>query len=107
MHHEDFQTWTAWDEIRKMQCIAMAETSGVRQSAVVIDGRSTIDNFIFAILIHIAHGQAVRALTSSRAIATAIAIEGPTTSQLAVAPVPRDQYRAGVIAACHHQTGTS
>src|SRR5262249_56079795 len=56
-----------------------------------------------AVAVHVAYAEIVIALSRVAFISFVSAVESPHARQLAVAPVPRGQHRAGVIATAHHQ----
>src|SRR5215475_16209634 len=86
-----------------MHRVAVPEAGRVKPLAVVVDHARAVDDLVPAVAVHVADAEVVIALPRVAHISLLRAVESPHAGQLAVAPVPRGQHRAGVITAAHHQ----
>ena len=59
VYHEVFESWTGRIEVGQMLCIAMSETCGVKQRAVVVDSSRAVSYLVASVVIDISHGNAV------------------------------------------------
>src|SRR5262245_25280242 len=100
---EDFEAGPRRVEIGKMQRVAVAEAGRVKPLAVVVDHARAVNDLVPAVAVHVADAEVVIALPRVALISLLRAVERPGARQLAVAPVPRGQHRAGVITTAHHQ----
>jgi hypothetical protein len=71
MNHPDFQTVAVGVHVGLMQCVTVAEPGVVEARAVVINRARAEGDFILAVAVHVAHGEAVRALTFVTGVRTA------------------------------------
>ena len=88
-----------------MQRIAVTKTCGVKPRAVVINHTRAEGDLIFPVAVHIADGQAVRALSAIREICgvAVIAVERPTQRERTIPPIPRREISARVVAATKYR----
>src|SRR5215468_5999961 len=100
---EDFKTGPRGIEIGEMHRVAVPEAGRVKPLAIVVNHARAVDDLVPAVAVHVADAEVVIALAAVTFIALVCAVEGPQARQLAVAPVPRDQHRSGVITTTHHQ----
>src|SRR5215467_8530079 len=103
LYVEYFEAWPRRVEVGKMHRVAMPEAGRVKPLAVVVNHARAIDDLVPAVAVHVADAEVMIALPRVAFISFVSAVESPHARQLAVAPVPRGQHRAGVIAAAHHQ----
>src|SRR5262245_11230404 len=102
---EDFEAGSRGIEIGKMHRVAVAQTGRVKTLAVVVDHACAVDDLVPAVAVHVADAEVVISLAAVAFIAFVRAVESPHARQLAAAPIPSDQYGAGVITPAHHQAG--
>src|SRR5215475_2823626 len=103
---EDLKTRSRGIEVGKMHRVAMPKAGRIKPLAIVVNHARAVDNLVPAVAVHVADAEVMIALAAIAFIAFVRAVESPQARQLAVAPVPRDQNRAGVITPTHHQAGS-
>src|SRR5262249_47849319 len=103
LYVEDFEAGPRRIEVGKMHRVAVPEAGRVKPLAVVVNHASAVYDLVPAVAVHVADAEVVIALPRVAFISFVSAVESPHARQLALAPVPRGQHRAGVIAAAHHQ----
>src|SRR5215475_3484170 len=89
-----------------MHRVAVPQAGRVKSLAVVVNHACAVDDLVSAVAVHVADAEVVIPLSAVALIAFVRAVESPYARQLAVAPVPRDQDRTGVITPTHHQAGS-
>src|SRR5262245_12910377 len=87
-----------------MHGVAVPQAGRVKSLAVVVNHACAVDDLVSAVAVHVADAEVVIPLSAVALIAFVRAVESPYARQLAVAPVPCGQDRAGVITPAHHQT---
>src|SRR5262249_26242608 len=100
---EDFEAGPRRVEVGKMHRVAVPKAGRVKPLAVVVNHAGAVYDLVPAVAVHVAYAEIVIALSRVAFISFVSAVESPHARQLAVAPVPRGQHRAGVIATAHHQ----
>ena len=65
VRHHHLQTWTVGTKIGQMDSIAMTFSCGTEQLTIMTDGSRTNTDIIKAIVVHIAHGNAVHTLSET------------------------------------------
>ena len=106
---EDFETGTVRIEVGDVHGVTVTELGGVARSTITVDTHGTVDDFVAAIAVDVGDADAVVALAAvgigAVGGAVFIAVEEPALGEFAVAPVPRDEGGAGVVAAAHDNAG--
>ena len=106
---EDFETGTIRIEVGDVHGVTVTELGGVARSTITVDTHGTVDDFVAAIAVDVGDADAVVALAAvgigAVGGAVFIAVEEPALGEFAVAPVPRDEGGAGVVAAAHDNAG--
>eukprot|EP01038_Epipyxis_sp_PR26KG_P018957 gene18957-26840_t len=81
-----------------VQGIAVAQACAVYHLAAAAYGGGAVDDVVLAVAVGVAGGEPVRAL-AARGCAGFVGVEHPAAGQCAVAPVPRGDHGARVVAA--------
>ena len=68
VHHHHLQSRAVGHQVAQVERVAVAQASGVQETAVVVDGGRPVDNLVAAVTVHIAHRHRVTALSVCRAI---------------------------------------
>ena len=73
-----------------MQCIAMAQTSRIKTTTVVVDRRRAVNDLISAVAIDIGNTQVVISLSTILPVlfVSIVTVKGPEMRELAASPVP-------------------
>ena len=85
-----------------MKRVAVEQARVVQRHAVVVDGQCAEDDLVEAVTVDVGDGELVVALPLVFR-AGFVGVEGPALDELAVHEIPRDDHRACVVAAAHHQ----
>jgi hypothetical protein len=73
-----------------VQRVAVSQTGRIKPLAIVIDTTCSVDNFVPAVAVNIAHAQRMVSLASIFTIPrrAVVAVKGPDVIQSTVAPIP-------------------
>lgn len=104
MDGEHFQPRTAGIDVRHMHGVAVAQSGGIHDRPIIIDGHSTVNYLVPTVSIHIGDGKLVVALARGDVIPGIIAVEHPNRDKLIVHPVEGGDHRSSVVASGHQQT---
>src|SRR4030043_1857884 len=88
-----------------MHRVSVPQTRRIKSRPVMIDRTRPVDNFIFAVAVHVTDAEIMIALPSVVPVAggTVVAVEGPYSRKPAVSEIPCRQHRPGIVTAAHHQ----